>query len=134
MMFLLIGCGEKKPTNIGRMINSSGKHQVHGKFFDYIEIKESDLGQLRCWIGTESDGVSLSRVQALTKGWFLFLESESRLWIYYGEGDLNLTEFSEDNSLSGAPYKFSDIPPPVVSSLPADLKKKLKVNEPGRSS
>lgn len=31
---------------------------------------------------------------------------------------------------SGAPYKFSDIPPPVVSSLPADLKKKLKVNEP----
>lgn len=126
------GCGLGKATNIGKVINSVGKHPVRGQFFEFVEIREDDdSGALRLWVG-KANGVNMSVDQELTPGWFFFVESESRLWTYYGSGDLQLTTFSGSKSLGHAPFSFSEIPPLVFSQLPEELKQELGKGHPGK--
>ena len=69
----------------------------------------------------------MSENRDLTNGWFVFVESESRVWTYYGEEHLQLTQYSESEPpLGSAPFVFSEIPPSVVSQLPVSLREKLE--------
>ena len=129
LMLLGLGCGQKKANNIGTIINSLGKHPVNGPYFEYIEIRKDDSGRLRKWVGT-GNGVNLSENRELANGWFFFVESETRVWTYYGGGQLQLTVYSESAPPQGwAPFAFSEIPPSVVSHLPVGLKEKLEVEQ-----
>ncbi len=88
-----------------------------------------DSGHLRKWVGNRQ-GASISENRDLTNGWFVFVESESRVWTYYGEEHLQLTEYSKSAPpLGSAPFIFSEIPPSVVSKLPVGLKEKLEVEQ-----
>lgn len=105
-----------------------------GKNGSQLEIVPSTKGHFSwslTWL-RQSVPVTISKKEYFkSKGWFAFVESPSRVWLYNGIEELTLAEEAKDGiSQRSALYKpvLESCPPEVLKALPKDFRDKLHKN------
>jgi len=59
-------------------------------------------------------------------GWFVFAESEQRVWVFDGDREVLLLESTPERShLVGSPLKHYPVPAAVAERLPESLRKEI---------
>jgi hypothetical protein len=106
---------------------------VNGDCVKALEVKKEDTGELRLWV--EFARSASSDDMDLVDGWFVYPETETRIWVFNGDQGLKLFQYSGSpgNEIETQdPHSVSEIPQEILPRLPENLKQDRNVEqEPG---
>ena len=126
LLVLFAGCGTSDPeVEVTRgFIYSPGEYVIVPDALSVRTASEPDglFFDFRTPTGTSR---SFSPSVSLTDPWFLYVESEERVWIHDGKDELALYEVTEDleahYTLESSSWILDQVPPEVADQLPAEM-------------